>query len=63
MKIAESNGIALPVEEAEPVKKPRFFGLFGNKKETSKEAAKEEVAPKEGKTEEVPTDKNPQNEK
>ncbi len=63
MKIAESNGIALPVEEAEPVKKPRFFGLFGNKKETSKEAAKEEAASKEGKTDETPENKNPQNEK
>ncbi len=59
MKIAESNGITLPVEEVEPVKKPRFFGLFGSKKETPKE----EVAPKEVKAEETPENKNPQNEK
>ncbi len=59
MKIAESNGITLPVEEAEPVKKPRFFGLFGSKKETPKE----EAAPKEAKAEEPSENKNPQNEK
>ena len=59
MKIAESNGITLPVEEAEPVKKPRFFGLFGSKKE----APKEEAAPKEVKAEESTENKNPQNEK
>ncbi len=59
MKIAESNGITLPVEEAEPVKKRGFFGLFGNKKD----AVKEEVAPKEEKIEEGAENKNPQNEK
>ena len=59
MKIAESNGITLPVEETEPVKKPRFFGFFGNKKEENKK----EITSKDNKAKESPVDKNPQNEK